>query len=161
MLDRHTFGKTPAAIYLADHLNFLNDSKYTRKTSLRIHAVQTIINDAVTAHEAGHLNIKVLNFVCHSMREKVMKAAERLLKEDPYVGSGGHPMPDVLSINLMTNILIGGIKSVINRSMQVKNLKKRQRSIVDKINDSPYPIDKEGQVFMSSDGLSLVSTKKF
>ncbi len=133
MLDKHTFGKTPAAIYLADRLNFLNDPKYTRKVSSRIHYVQAIIADAIRASEAGMLSIKTLNFISCRLRLDIENVSADLLHEESYVGSGGHEMPDALSINLMSNILIGELKSVVRRCREVTLLKDKQQKMIGKI----------------------------
>jgi hypothetical protein len=133
MLDKHTFGKTPAAIYLADRLNFLDDPKYTRKMSSRIHDIQAVIADATRAHEAGLLSIHTLNFIANALRERIEDDTANLLEGELYIGSGGQEMPDTLSINLMANVLIGELKSISRRTREVKLLKTKQQRLVTKI----------------------------
>lgn len=133
MIDKYTFGKTPAAIYLADRLNMLNDPKYTRKASSKIHDVQAVIADAIRAHEAGLLSIHTLNFISSALRKKIEDMADDMWNGEPYIGSGGHEMPDKLSINLMANVLIGELKSVSRRTREVKLLKTKQQRLVTKI----------------------------
>jgi len=138
MLDKHTFGKTPAAIYLADRLNVLNDPRYTQKVSSRIHEVQTAIADIVKAHEAGHIKLHTLNFFVSFMRQKIIGIKTNFLQSELYVGSGSHIMPDVLSVNLMTNVLVGELKSITRRSRQVKILKTKQQRVVTKLRQDGF-----------------------
>lgn len=123
MLDKHTFGKTPAAIYLADRLNVLDDSKYTRKVSSRIHDVQRVIAEMVAANEAGILSIHTLGFMSTAMREKIEILARNLyaLKHDD------------LSMNLFQNVLKGELKSIVRRSREVKLLKTKQQRLMTKV----------------------------
>lgn len=132
-LDKHTFGKTPAAIYLADRLNFLDDPKYTRKLSVKIHSVQAIMADAVRAAEAGMLSVKTLNFISSHLRLDIEDTADNLLSEEMYIGSGGQEMPDTLSVNLMSNVLIGELKSVVRRCREVTLLKHKQQRLIGSI----------------------------
>jgi hypothetical protein len=127
-LDKHTFGKTPAAIYLADRLNFLNDPKYTRKVSSKIHDIQAIIADAIRAHEGGLLSIRTLNFILTSLRSRIedMTHAAHInaLEGDLYA--------DKLVTNLMANVLIGELKSILRRTRDVKILKTKQQRIINR-----------------------------
>jgi hypothetical protein len=138
MLDKNTFGKTPAAIYLADRLNLLNDPKYSRKLSKMIHNVQATIADAVQAAEAGALNIRTLHFISRHLRLDIEDAADNLKQELLYVGSGGHEMPDLLSINLFENVLKGELKSVFRRAREVSVLKNQQDRVLGQLlRDNP------------------------
>ena len=148
-MDRYTFGKTPAALYLADHLNILNDKKLTRKISSKIHAVQTIIAEALKSHEAGTISTHTLSFIASTLRERVMTRSQQLLSDN-----------DELSVNLMTNILIGELKSLIRKAQKIKHLKRTQDQILSALQNSPFPIDTTGEAFRSNCGLELVSTKE-
>jgi len=130
MLDKHTFGKTPAAIYLADRLNVLNDERYTQKLSSKIHAMQACINDVVRAHENDYLDLKTLAFFVKSMRRTVEDTAQNFLEYDQYVNKAGHPMPDKLSIDLMMNIIKGELKSISRRAREVRLLKDKQNRVL-------------------------------
>jgi hypothetical protein len=142
MLDKNTFGKTPAAIYLADRLNLINDPKYSRKLSKMIHNIQATIADAVQAAETGALSIKTLHFISRHLRLDIEDAADNLKQEMLYVGSGGHEMPDLLSINLFENVLKGELKSVFRRASEVRFLKDKQDRVVNKIlRDNPEASD--------------------
>jgi hypothetical protein len=138
MIDKYTFGKTPAAIYLADRLNVLNDPRYTQRISSRIHEVQAAISDIVSAHENGHIRLQTLNFFVAFMRQKINTVRSNFLDCEQYVGSGNHPMPDLLSVNLMTNVLIGELKSITRRSRQVKILKTKQQRVVTKLRQDGF-----------------------
>ena len=125
-INSRTFGATPAALYLAERVNQLNDKKYLRQLSTIIHSVQSTLADTLRAHEAGVLSIKTVNYVAGNLRLKVENAVARLKQVEPYVGSGGCNMPDELSIDLMCNMLIGDLKSVARSSREVTLEKKRK-----------------------------------
>jgi hypothetical protein len=130
MLDKFTFGKTPAAIYLADRLNTLNDPKYSRKISSHIHTIQSLIAELIEAHESGSVSINLLNFTSRSLRAQIKVIAQNLYNDPPHTGSGGHPVPDVLAINLMTNVMMGDLKSIDRRAAGVTLYKKSQEAII-------------------------------
>jgi hypothetical protein len=132
-MHKNTFGKTPAAIYLADRLNILNDPKYTRKISSIIHRVQSVMADSIKASEVGLLSTKTLNFIIARLRRDVEDASNTLINIESYVGSGGYLMPDQLSANLMSNILIGELKSATRRCRKVKLLKHKQQQLVGRV----------------------------
>jgi len=157
MLDLNTFGKTPAAIYLVDRLNFLNDKKLTRKISSKINSTKAIIAEAVNAHEAGLISTHTLSFIAATLRSKVDTSwdntnwnnTEQIQKQEE------------LPINLMKNLLIGELKNIIRKASKVKHLKKRQQKIVSEINnDVLFPVNLLKQSFKTSDGLELVNTKE-
>lgn len=125
-IHKNTFGNTPAAMYLVERVNQLNDKKYLRQLSTIIHSVQSTLADTLRAHEAGVLNIRTVNFVAGNLRLKIENAADNLRRAEPYVGSGGCNMPDELSVDLMCNMLIGDLKSVARSSREVKLEKRRQ-----------------------------------
>jgi hypothetical protein len=130
-LDKFTFGKTPAAIYLAHRLNELNDPKYTRKISADIHRMQGLFVEVIEAHDAGFLSIKSLSFFMNNARRSIKDKADDYLSQALYVGSGGHQMPDRLSVDLMSNVLLGPITSVFRRSIKVASLKAQQQHLKD------------------------------
>jgi len=129
MLDKFTFGKTPAAIYLADRLNTLNDPKYSRKISSHIHSIQSLIVELIEANEAGNVSINLLSFTSKALRNRIKAIAQNLYEEKPHLGSGGHQVPDVLAINLMTNVMMGDLKSIDRRAMGVTLMKKSQEAL--------------------------------
>jgi len=132
MLNKFTFGNTPAAIYLADRLNTLDDAKYTRKISARIHEVQTLMAEVKNAHEYGALSIHTVGFFANRIRTKIVETANILKAELLRETKSGHQTPDLLCIDLMSNILIGEVKSITRRSREVVLMqKKQQRALTD------------------------------
>lgn len=119
MLDKNTFGNTPAAIYLADRLNEVDNSKQTRKVSTFINSIRSMLKQAIEAHEYGYLSLKTLYFIADSLSIKVHNSVDDLLKvtEDAI---------DPLVVNLTANILIGEIKSIKRRTQSATYLKKEQ-----------------------------------
>lgn len=130
MLDKFTFGKTPAAIYLADRLNTLNDPKYARKIASHIHTIQSLIVELIEAHESGSVSINLLNFTSRALRSQIKMVAQNFYNEKPHMGSGGHPVPDLLTINLMSNVMMGDLKSIDRRVMGVTLMKKSQDAMI-------------------------------
>lgn len=114
-IDRNTFGSTPAAIYLAEQLNIIDNPKVLRKASAFINSCRVIIADGVRAHNNGFIGIKTLYFIVDSLSEKVKENAISV-RFDPTLGD--YP----LVINLVTNVLIGEIKSIKRRAQEIAHI---------------------------------------
>lgn len=147
MLDLNTFGKTPAALYLADRLNTINNPKHTRKISKIINNTQAIINQSIQANISGILEIYTLNFIVSSLRLKVKNMSDDLMMEE---GS------DKLSVDLMSNILIGELKSISRKTEIVKLLKQEQNQMMNVIKNSEMM---EYELDWRVDDISLVKCK--
>ena len=119
-LDKNTFGNSPAALYLSFHLNEQCDKKALRKISRFMNEIRVIANQALNAHFNGLLNTKSLYFVVDMLMERV--------KRDNTKVEG---ISD-LARNLMSNVLIGELKSV-KRRLKMTVLYNRAHQHVDKV----------------------------
>jgi hypothetical protein len=144
MLDKHTFGDAPAAIFLADRLNMLNNAKFTRKISARIHESQTMLAEAIKAHDLGAISTHTLSFMTFALEEKIDSSAKSLMTEGTYFDS--KELPDLLAVNLMLNVIKGGLKRARHQSQMVKHLESKQQSMI----DTKRPITKNNHLFVDN-----------
>ena len=124
-IDKCTFGNTPAAMYLADRLNEIGDPRQVRKVSAFINSARNILSQAVTAHQECFMSIKTLYFVVDSLSERI-KGSIEAQSEAGY--RSDNPI-DSLCVNLMTNILVGEIKSIKRRVQRAANLQHQQEQL--------------------------------
>lgn len=111
-LDKFTYGKSPAAIYLAFILNERNDQKLTRKVSQAICSNRRLIHDVVAAHYlTDEISTKSFSTLVHMLDAQMRTAAEKI--GDEHIR------------NLFINILSGEIKTYKNRVMHARRLTQR------------------------------------
>lgn len=125
-LDKYTFGKTPAAIYLAHRLNEINNKKFTRKISSRIAEIRKMIRDMGNAYIADQIDTHTLISFVSFLRLRVSEMADDLLfarKEEDVVLY-------TLCVNLMANILIGDIKNIIRKTQKICMLEQQYTKLV-------------------------------
>lgn len=113
MINEFTFGKTPAAIYLADRLNALNNSKLTRKISTMIRDLQNIVNEIEKSNSVGFLSAHVIGFMIDPLRDRIKASRANIEKIDQ------------LSANLMANVMCGSVKDVAYRVMEVRHIEQQ------------------------------------
>lgn len=70
-LSEHTYGDTPAALYLVRALNELNDEAVTRSVGKRITANSKCVNDLVHAYSVGELPAKTVANCLRLIRQEV------------------------------------------------------------------------------------------
>lgn len=99
MLERRTFGGTPAAIYLADRLNEVNSKPLTRYVGSRLVFINQSINELVEAHYQGIISAPTLGRMLGMLRETTKQTYERIHARDP------------LTANLTNNVMIGQLKN--------------------------------------------------
>ena len=109
MIDKYTFGNTPAAIYLADHLNYLGDPRLVRKAQKRLTGPRKILNELYKSHAEGHLSAQTLYSMAQSVKDYTI---DRLVE---HVEQPSEVQLDDLTINLIGNIIIGEVKSIKRR----------------------------------------------
>lgn len=100
-LAHNTFGRTPAAMYLARLLNDRNDSNQARSVGKQITATNRAVNELTQCYEAGALSAKTLANVLRLMRSEV---------------TNGEPLGEPIIDQLRRNIQIGLIKRGIRLS---------------------------------------------
>ncbi len=119
-LDRHTFGDTPAAIYLVEMLNKKNDPLVARKTAKIIAEGREMIADLARAHlDYDALSTKTLARLIPLISEHFhLQAAEPLRAHDEHIA------------NLTINILEGSLKTWKNR---VQHARRAERTTAKKL----------------------------
>ena len=120
MLDKRTFGNSPAAIYLADMLNALGDKRQTHRVSSFINSTSKMINEAVALHLNHQMSTTMLYFIVDNISRDVANKAD-----DMRVGANGI-VYDPVVCNLMENVLRGQIKSVKRRLEKVVRIHQQQ-----------------------------------
>lgn len=73
MIDQNTFGKTPAAKYLARELSRPGNDVLIKSVTRRIVSTNTAVNDLVSAYECERLSAKTLANCLRLMREEIAK----------------------------------------------------------------------------------------
>lgn len=102
-MDERTFGASPAALYLAHHLQALSPS-IKRKTARVLVENQTLIGDVVKAHEAGTISRKSLSKLLNMLSARNHEMGATIKELDPLAG------------NLVINILESDVKRWKNRA---------------------------------------------
>ena len=123
MLDKRTFGNSPAAIFLADKLNALGDQRQTHRVSSFINSTSKMINEAVALHLDHQMSTTMLYFVVNNISRDIANKAD-----DMRVGANG-VVYDPIVCNLMANVLRGQIKSVKRRLEKVVRIHRQQNRV--------------------------------
>lgn len=127
MLDKYTYGNTPAAIFLAERLNTLGNQVMIRKVSSFLDQKNRVLNEVVEAHLAGYLSTRALSALVNLMRREVADSKKQ-------VG-------DELAQNLMHNVMVGKIKSVLRRTQTSILLDHQANRDLDRFKRSVFPTD--------------------
>jgi hypothetical protein len=121
MLDLNTFGKTPAANYLARRLIELDSKKLSRACTVRVNAFNTNVAGVVTA------------VTTESMETKVAANLLRLLREEAtginLQVEGVHPDELMFVDNLLRNVIIGNIKSAMRKTSVMRKIENGSKDI--------------------------------
>jgi len=118
MLDKNTFGKTPAAMYLVEVLNQRNSKVLNRKVGAKLHAHRALLKQLEDANEAGILSVHNLAAVIHTLRSTVDANHLECLPADAIVGE------------LVHNIIIGELKSLARRAQHGRHLEREQARLM-------------------------------
>lgn len=108
MLDKHTFGASPASIYLAEHLNELGDDRTSRLVHKRLSDLFRLLNELETANYFRSLS-------AHTVGSLINMAAR------PWANRIGDNISDKLTCNLMTNVAVGRCKDLERRVMVLRH----------------------------------------
>jgi hypothetical protein len=131
MLDKNTFGDTPASLYLVEVLNERNNSKLVRKVSSKIHGVRTLIGQLETSNAAGFLSAHHIGEIIHLMRN----SDQLTIAVDE---------KDTIVKELTTNICVGELKSLQRRVTKARHLEHRQAILVGQCRDGKPIYEKTG-----------------
>lgn len=111
-LEKTTFGKTPAAMYLAQYLNETGKLGLARKVSRVISAWRATLNDLVCCHlQTDELSVRSFNRLLSLYDTGARAAAQKI--------------PDKLAAELVTNMLVGELKNWKTRSGQTAVLQRQ------------------------------------
>ena len=118
MLNSKTFGKSPAAIYLAELLTTVNSPKFARKVSRTLADFNELINQIEASNEAGILSAHNIGCLAAMLR---IQAQETWLDDDVMITANEHGlMNHTLVNNLIRNILTGRVKDLSRRVQMVR-----------------------------------------
>jgi hypothetical protein len=107
MFDINTFGRTPAAHYLARRLVELDNKKLTRACTVRINAFNTNVAGIVSAVASESMDAKVAANLLRLLREEASKLELTVGVVDP---------DEMMFVdNLLRNVIIGHIKSALRK----------------------------------------------
>ena len=127
-LDRNTFGDTPAAIYLVHRLNELNNRRLLQKVTYRLSAFREILYELTRANIVGILTAHSLSSIIPMFQAKLQAQDEqwRIQKIDPLV------------INLVSNVLRGELKSILNRTTDT--IRSGKQHLVNHVDDEKHQV---------------------
>lgn len=110
-LDKHSYGSSPAALYLTLYLNKVGDSTLNRKVGRKLSKWRQVIKDVCMSH-------------MHT--DEMMPGTFNTLMEvlDGTVRIEATKLPDKLTVELVTNILVGEIKSWKTRAQTTAHLQR-------------------------------------
>jgi hypothetical protein len=125
MLDKFTFGANPAALYLVEVLNTINNKKLNRKITNLIRESRTTLRELLEANEVGKMSTHTVSVLVELLRKKVEVAAHSMKyneNKEKIESINGE-----LAVNLMENIIKGELKSLHRRARRVHHLEKDQQ----------------------------------
>lgn len=108
-IEKYTFGKTPAAMYLAKYLSDLDSPIVMKRTGKMLTSYRNTLSQLEKANNQGILSAHNLARVVCSMREH--------FKVD--VG-------EETASNLVTNILVGHMKALLRKSSEIRKIEMQQ-----------------------------------
>jgi hypothetical protein len=123
-LDKFTYGKTPAAIYLAELLNTLDAPKLARKVSRTLVDFNELINQIEASNDVGILSAHNIGYLAAMLR---IRAQDTWLDDNMKHCTDESDESLVLVNNLVHNILIGRIKD-LSRRVQMVRIYEHQRA---------------------------------
>lgn len=107
VLDKYTFGSTPASIYLVDQLNKLRDPKLNRKVTRQLTSFNQVINELLVSNAAGLLTAHTVGTFISVMRQRAQNASRNF-------------EPSLIA-NLVANVMTGKVKELERRVTTVRH----------------------------------------
>lgn len=126
-LDKTTFGKTPASLYLADYLNKLDNQIVAKRSGKILTGFRSTLTQLENANNINILSAHNLARIISSMREKI------------FINVG-----DELASNLVTNIIVGEMKSLLRKSSNIRKIETMQNKVAININKNGEILNKKG-----------------
>lgn len=118
MLDKNTFGATPAAYFLALRLNEVDNPVTTRKISKCMQHFRNILRDAEEAHKCRAITTTTLCWMLNRLNDQLDDTTIDMLSEERQL--------DRMAVNMMANVVRGEIKSNLNKSRKIRSLENQQ-----------------------------------
>ena len=109
ILEKNTFGKTPAALYLTDMLNQRNNDALNKKVSRFLSGKRCLLSELINANNLNVLSAKNLSGLLLKVR-----------------GDVAFDSNDELINNLVNNIVIGEIKDALRKSQVIRKIEAHQ-----------------------------------
>lgn len=121
ILDKYTYGKTPAALYLADALNRLNAPKLARKVTRTMTNFNRIFNELETANQAGIMSVHTIGGLAALMKTRI-EATKFELSDLPDDCSQTDEVLSTLTLvnDLTRNLLTGRTRDIARRVQKVR-----------------------------------------
>lgn len=119
-IDKFTFGKSPAAMYLTLIISKTGSQPLLRKVSRALCETRQLMEDVVACHLlTDELKTRSFSKLLEMIDDKIRITALQL----PTIKTGDWPLPENEIIrHLVTNILIGELKVLKNRAMKARQL---------------------------------------
>lgn len=108
-MDKNTFGRAPAAMYLTTYLTEKGDQALVRKVSRVIRETRELLNDVVASH-----------LLTDEMKRASFSKLLHLIRDS--IGPRCDLLPDRHAGDLVKNILIGEIRTFEKRSAKARSL---------------------------------------
>lgn len=115
MIDKYTYGNTPAAIYLTEVLNSVGSSKMIRKVTRTLTDFNEIINELEAANKNGLLSAHTLGALGADLRARAQRSTV-----------GEHELVK----NLLQNMMVGRVKELTRRVRVVRLIEKQRAGMV-------------------------------
>lgn len=125
MVDKNTFGRTPAAIFLAARLIITKDNKLARKVSTVIQKYRRTMHEVISGYDCGALSHQTVSTIMTMLKDNLANTVTGL-KSDNAEYDDFEP-PCHLTVDLMANVLYGEIKEILSRTKATKHLLKQQQ----------------------------------
>jgi hypothetical protein len=111
-IEKNTYGKTPAAVYLSSYLSKLDKPLITKRTGKILTGFRSTFSQLEKANLDGILSAHNLARVISSMREKFHVNLE-----------------EELVSNLVTNIIVGEMKILLRKSSEIRKIEMQQKRV--------------------------------
>jgi macrodomain Ter protein organizer (MatP/YcbG family) len=157
MRDLHTYGNTPAAIYLAHYLQSTQNQKDARRVGKVLQEERETIKSVLNSHTTGAMNRKTFQKVV----EVLARSAEERVKSNNWIDSHAG--------SLLANVVMGEYKILRNRIQnaqpKVKEIRRRASQtaartgvyvdstnlfVIDESSDNPTVVDRQGILIQRS-----------
>jgi hypothetical protein len=86
-----------------------------------------MLSEIIEAHNMSAISTKTFSYMVFALEMKVDNSAKALMAELEYENSN---VPDKLAVDLMLNVVRGGLKKARRQAQKVKGLERSQQAII-------------------------------